>query len=254
MAGKSLFDQALQAEGITGPLAALARGIYGQESDGGHNASTSNRGAVGGMQIIPSTFKSMADPGWDINDPLLNARAGIRYLKQLDKQAGGDPRLTAAGYYGGPGALEKARQGIAVSDPKNPNAPNTLQYADQVAARVGKQGPVGAQKQVAAQPLPPTPTAVGDAGAAPDQPEAVAEAPAAAAAPSQLTMPAVDPWQEFRSKVAAARAPVQPQDLAYDQPQAFMPAPLQMPAFNTAPIPLQRTDFRPFAALKRWTS
>lgn len=127
-------------------------------------------------------------------------------------------------------------------------------YAAQVAARVGKQGSVGAQKQVAAQPLPPTPTAVGDAGAAPDQPEAVAEAPAAAAAPSQLTMPAGDPWQEFRAKVAAARAPVQPQDLAYDQPQAVIPAALQLPAFNTAPIPLQRTDFRPFAALKRWTS
>lgn len=138
MAGKGdLFMEALKAEGVTGPLANLARSIYMQESGGGRNTKTSNAGAVGGMQIIPSTFKAMADEGWDINDPMLNARAGIRYLKQLDKSAGGDPTLTAVGYYGGPGAMAKARKGVAVSDPRNPNAPNTLQYAEQVVARMG---------------------------------------------------------------------------------------------------------------------
>ena len=119
----NLFEEALKAEGITGQLADVARSIYMQESGGGKNTKTSNAGAVGGMQIIPSTFRSVADKDWDINDPMMNARAGIRYLKQLDKQAGGDPALTAAGYYGGPGGLEKARRGIAVSDPRNPKAP-----------------------------------------------------------------------------------------------------------------------------------
>lgn len=133
------FDSALKAEGVTGKVAEIARSIYQQESGSGKNTKTSNAGAVGGMQIIPSTFKSVADKDWDINDPTQNARAGVRYVKQLFEQAGGDPALTAAGYYGGPGGLEKARRGVAVSDPRNPNAPTTLQYGQQVAARLPKE-------------------------------------------------------------------------------------------------------------------
>ena len=130
------FDFALEQEGVTGPLAELARSIYMQESSGGKNTTTSNAGAVGGMQIIPATFARMADEGWDINNPEQNARAGLRYIKRLHEMSGGDPMLTAAGYYGGEGAIEKARQGIAISDPRNPNAPNTLQYGRQVADRL----------------------------------------------------------------------------------------------------------------------
>lgn len=136
MAKSNVFDEALAAEGVKGPLADLARSIYAQESASGKNTKTSNAGAVGGMQIIPSTFNRMADKDWDITDPLQNARAGIRYLKLLDQKSGGVPEITAAGYYGGEGALEKAKKGIAVSDPRNPNAPNTLQYGQQVAARM----------------------------------------------------------------------------------------------------------------------
>lgn len=133
------FDAALDAEGVKGPIADIARSIYQQESGSGKNTKTSNAGAVGGMQIIPGTFKQVADKKWDINDPIQNSRAGIRYIKQLYDQAGGDPALTAAGYYGGPGGLEKARRGVAVSDPRNPNAPTTLQYGQQVAARIPKE-------------------------------------------------------------------------------------------------------------------
>lgn len=136
----SPLDHALSAEGVTGPLAEVAKSIYMQESGGGKNTKTSNAGAVGGMQIIPSTFASVADKDWDINDPIQNARAGVRYIKQLNDLAGGDPRLIAAGYYGGPGGLQKARNGQAVSDPRNPRAPNTLQYADQVASRLPNKG------------------------------------------------------------------------------------------------------------------
>jgi hypothetical protein len=138
-AAKDPFESALAAEGVTGRVADIARSIYQQESGAGKNTKTSNAGAVGGMQIIPPTFKSVADKDWDINDPTHNARAGIRYVKQLYEQAEGDPALTAAGYYGGPGGLEKARRGVAVSDPRNPNAPTTLQYGKQVAARLPKE-------------------------------------------------------------------------------------------------------------------
>ena len=130
------FDIALQQEKISGPIADLARSIYMQESGGGRNTATSNAGAVGGMQLIPETFARMADQGWNINDPVQNARAGLRYVSKLHELSGGDPALTAAGYYGGEGAIPKARQGIAVSDPRNPNAPNTLQYGQQVANRL----------------------------------------------------------------------------------------------------------------------
>lgn len=136
---KDPFESALAAEGVSGPVAEIARSIYQQESSSGKNTKTSNAGAVGGMQIIPATFKSVADKDWDINDPTQNARAGLRYIKQLHEQAGGDPALTAAGYYGGPGGLEKARRGVAVSDPRNPNAPTTLQYGQQVASRIPKE-------------------------------------------------------------------------------------------------------------------
>ncbi|WP_157696288.1 lytic transglycosylase domain-containing protein [Caballeronia temeraria] len=132
------MDIALDAEGASPQDAAVARSIYQQESGSGKNTKTSNADAHGGMQIIPATFKSVADKGWDINDPVDNARAGVRYIKQLSEKAGGDPSLTAVGYYGGPGAIDKAQKGVAVSDPRNPNAPNTLQYGQQVAGRIEK--------------------------------------------------------------------------------------------------------------------
>jgi len=133
---KNPFAVALEKEGVTGKLADVAWSIYSQESGRGRNTKTSNAGAVGGMQVIPTTFAEVADKDWDIKDPEHNARAGIRYIKKLDKMAGGDPALIGAGYYGGPGGLQKAKQGIAVADPRNPNAPNTLQYGQQVASRV----------------------------------------------------------------------------------------------------------------------
>lgn len=132
----SPLDVALEAEGVTGTLAELARSIYAQESGSGRNASTSNAGAVGGMQILPGTFREVADKGWNIHDPIDNARAGVRYIKAMAERVDGDPALTAAGYYGGPGGQDKAKRGEAVSDPRNPKAPNTLEYAEQVVRRL----------------------------------------------------------------------------------------------------------------------
>lgn len=147
------FEKALQAEGVTGPMAQLARSIYSQESGGGRNTKTSNAGAVGGMQIIPGTFKSMADKGWDINNPEHNARAGIRYIKNLAQKAGGDPWLTAVGYYSGEGGMNAAKKGVARVDRRNPNAPNTFQYADSVVGRIGL-NPVGQQYAGGGESMP----------------------------------------------------------------------------------------------------
>jgi hypothetical protein len=133
----ALLDKALQQEGVTGRAADFVKSLYQQESSSGENTRTSNAGAVGGMQIIPTTFSSVADAGWDINNPEHNVRAGIRYANQMFDKAGGDAKLAAAGYYGGDGGLNKARKGKAVSDPRNPHAPNTLEYGDEVASRMG---------------------------------------------------------------------------------------------------------------------
>jgi hypothetical protein len=132
------FDDALSAEGVTGRLADVARSIYQQESGSGANTRTSNAGAVGGMQIIPATFRRVADKDWRIDDPEHNLRAGLRYLKQLEPLAGGRPELIAAGYYGGEGAIPLAAQGRSLRDPINPGAPDTIEYGRQVASRLSR--------------------------------------------------------------------------------------------------------------------
>ena len=131
------FDSALDMEGIEDPQQrAFLKAIYSQESTSGKNTKTSNRGAVGGMQILPSTFDSVADKGMDIKNPLDNMRAGIRYASQGYSQAGGDPVLAGAYYYGGPNGMKKAAEGVAVSDPKNPNAPTTIDYGKSIADKM----------------------------------------------------------------------------------------------------------------------
>ena len=243
MAGaKSLFEDALKAEGVTGALADLARSIHMQESGGGKNTKTSNAGARGGMQIIPSTFKSVADKDWDINDPFQNARAGIRYVGQMFKQAGGDPALAAAGYYGGPGGLEKARRGIAVADPRNPKAPTTLEYGNQVAARMGK--PTALARSPSPVNAPAIPVArQGQELPAPANipsqvplPVAVANVPAEAAAPIPVAVPpeavaaaadfsGVNPWTAFNQELQRRRD-VAPGDLEFAKKEAAAAAPI----------------------------
>lgn len=236
----SLFDDALKAEGVSGQLASLARSIYAQESGGGKNTKTSHAGARGGMQIIPSTFASVADKDWSIDEPIHNLRAGIRYLKQLDTLSGGDPKLTAAGYYGGPRGMEKAKRGVAVSDPKNPKAPTTLQYADQVVARME-----GTSPSLQSQEPVPTPVPVADrfpaapapvftaSGYTPLPQELVAAlAPRRAAAPVSSD---ADEWAKFLKAMPQARQPINVADLDYANPQSQVVTP---PA-HRAPLPMQ---------------
>jgi hypothetical protein len=244
---KTLFDEALKAEGVSGKLADLARSIYSQESGGGKNTKTSNAGAVGGMQILPKTFGSVADKDWSINDPSHNARAGIRYLKQLDKMSGGVPELTAAGYYGGPGGMAKAKQGIAVSDPRNPNAPNTLEYGQQVVARLGTPGSVGSRQltpggsPAASSFAVPTQVVVGGSSPAPDVP-VVAQQTAPVEAPPVEAMNQADAWQEFLKAMPRGQ-PVNVADIDYTNPQPAS----SVPAFQFQPTRNQVPNFQAFS-------
>lgn len=159
MSPKTLFEQALDEEGVTDPRErAFLRSLHMQESSGGKTAPTSNRGARGAMQILPGTFAEVADKDMDINDPFDNMRAGIRYARKGLQASGGDPELAGVYYYGGPGGMRKAQQGVAVSDPMNPNAPNTLQYGKQIAKRMTDLLPISsaqaATPQAASQTAP----------------------------------------------------------------------------------------------------
>jgi hypothetical protein len=94
------------------------------------------------MQMMPATFKQYADSGWDIKNPEHNLRSGIRFIKDLYGKFGGDERAVAASYYGGPKAGVALQQGKVYRDLKNPNAPDTAQYADQVIGRMVNKAPV----------------------------------------------------------------------------------------------------------------
>jgi len=202
-----LFEGYLAKEGMTGRLADLARSIYGQESGGGANETTSNAGAVGGMQIIQSTFNAMADKNWDIKNAEHNARGGLRYIKHLDGLSGGDHGLTAVGYYGGPGAMNKARNGEAVSDPRNPNAPDTIAYADQVLGRMPDNSGYARIARTPAAVAYPVP-------AAPQGDGIPTEIPAYHGKP--------DEWSKFGR--AMPQAPVAPTDMNYGRRVENAPA------------------------------
>lgn len=132
-----LLGAALEAEGITDPATInLIRSIYAQESSSGQNTGVSPAGARGGMQVMPATFREMMGADADINDPMTNLRAGSRYAQQMLKQAGGDPRLAAAAYYGGPDEIAKLRAGNDTTAPQD-GFPSVAEYADQVVNRAG---------------------------------------------------------------------------------------------------------------------
>jgi hypothetical protein len=133
-------DVAIKREGISDPTQqAYIKSLYHQESSSGKNTTTSNQGAHGPMQVTKGAFTDSGVKG-DINDTMDSTHAGVRYAMQRLKASNGDVRLAAAGYYGGPGGQAQAAKGIPVYDPKNPKAPSTLQYADQVASRVKPNG------------------------------------------------------------------------------------------------------------------
>jgi hypothetical protein len=191
------FDNALDVEGIRDPRErAFLKALHGQESNSGQNTTTSNRGAVGGMQILPGTFKQVADKNMDINNPFDNMRAGIRYGMKGYNAAGGDPVLAGAYYYGGPGGMRALAQGTARSDPENPKAPNTLEYGQSIAKRMERNLPTEiqmAKAQAASKPKTvaqvltealPIGTAQGQTPAAPAS-APVAAAPAAPATPKK---------------------------------------------------------------------
>jgi soluble lytic murein transglycosylase-like protein len=66
----------------------------------------SPKGAVGLMQVLPSTAGDLGE-GKDLLDPRTNLDVGSRYLKRLIEIYGGNLQLALAAYNAGPGAVER---------------------------------------------------------------------------------------------------------------------------------------------------
>jgi len=83
---------------------------------------------------MPATFEEMSRGELDMDNELDLARAGIRYAKESFEAAGGDPRLAAARYFGGPGGMRALARGEeGASDVLGKNVRD---YAEDIVARM----------------------------------------------------------------------------------------------------------------------
>ena len=104
----------------------LASAIAWQES-GFNNAMVSSANARGVMQVMPGTWswvqRNLAKRQLDPSSATDNVHAGTLYLGQMLRDAGGDPRMAAAGYYQGMASVRKIGM-----------LPETQRYVDNVMA------------------------------------------------------------------------------------------------------------------------
>lgn len=80
-----------------------------QAESSGRAGVTSNKGAMGLMQVMPDTWREWAPRvgAKDPNNPADNRKVGTAYLNSLQKQFGGDMRLALIAYNWGPGNTQK---------------------------------------------------------------------------------------------------------------------------------------------------
>jgi soluble lytic murein transglycosylase-like protein len=72
-----------------------------------NSRAVSNKGAMGLMQLMPSTASELGvENAFDVEE---NLRGGTSYLRSLLDRFSGDLTLALAGYNAGPGAVEKYR-------------------------------------------------------------------------------------------------------------------------------------------------
>lgn len=118
---------------------ALPLAIWGVESGSNFNSRDSYKGAAGGMQVMPDTYKMVMGSYSGQRDPWNNMEAGLRYIAYGQKTLGTkDPALLAAGYHAG-----YDRQDLKAGQiPQNigDGLMKTKDYAAKVAGKVGLGG------------------------------------------------------------------------------------------------------------------
>lgn len=103
---------------------AFVKGVAWQES-GWQQDVVSSAGAIGIMQVLPSTgrfvSRHLVDRELDLDDPRDNIEAGVAFLNYLHQLTGGDPEMILGGYY--QGLLSMDEDGIY---------PDTRRYTENV--------------------------------------------------------------------------------------------------------------------------
>lgn len=84
----------------------LVRAVVKVESNF-NPAAVSRKGAIGLMQLMPDTARQLGVA--NAFDPQQNVDAGVRHLRNLLNNYGGDVRLTLAAYNAGAGAVDRNR-------------------------------------------------------------------------------------------------------------------------------------------------
>jgi soluble lytic murein transglycosylase-like protein len=99
----------------------LVRSVMSAES-GGNPAAVSPRGAIGLMQLMPDTAKTL---GVDPADPAQNVDGGVRYLRDLLKRYDYHLWHALAAYNAGPGTVQKYNGNL-------PPYRETLRYIERI--------------------------------------------------------------------------------------------------------------------------
>lgn len=105
---------------------ALIKAVIKQESGFNPNA-ISRAGAVGLMQLMPQTAKSL---GVNPYDPYENIEGGVKYLKGLINKFNGNKHLALAAYNGGIGRMQK--RGVDTVEEINKMPDETVNYVKKV--------------------------------------------------------------------------------------------------------------------------
>jgi soluble lytic murein transglycosylase-like protein len=122
---KAIIDRVAQRHGLPADLVAAVAGV---ESNFSAQAQ-SRAGASGVMQLMPSTARQYGlMNAAELRDPERNIDAGVRHLKDLLAQYGGNVVLALSAYNAGAGAVARHRNRI-------PPYRETMLYVPAVLAR-----------------------------------------------------------------------------------------------------------------------
>lgn len=120
----------------------LAVAVAYQESRLRSNPPRGKSGEIGMMQVMPGTGKEMGFDERSLADPAKNIEAGIRYLQRGLTENNNDPKLAAAFYNGGPGAIQALQKG----DSPDPRVLDYVRSLDGLGVFSGQAEPAAASE------------------------------------------------------------------------------------------------------------